>query len=120
MDQNERVEILKEVVNYLPVLIETAKEVSKELKGEKEEDTKELFNQVIDGINWALGMYYEVEPTIKDDSYTIQKDELENSIQQFAKAIELKIEENIAETMEEGMLPFLREFHNIAVEELKS
>jgi len=119
MDEKERVEILKELVEYLPLLVETSEEVCKEFKGAQEEDTKDLFNQVIDGINWTLGVYEEIGDTLKEIPMICQNDELEAIVEEFVKSIEEKEEEKIAEIMENGILPFLREFCTVAKEELE-
>lgn len=110
MEDEIKKEMLKEVVDYLPILIETAEAVVIEFKGEQEEDTKELFNQIIDGINWTLGMYYELDDNREAESSLNKKLELDSQIDKFTRAIEEKNLETIATAMEEGIVPFLKEF----------
>lgn len=68
MNDNLKNEIQKEAyetaVDYLPKLIKTAALVAGEFEGEEQEDTKDLFNQVVEGINWILDVYNHSDSTL--------------------------------------------------------
>ena len=60
-------EALNELVEYSEKIIKGTEIVIKELRGTRKNDTDELFNLVIKGINWEIEVFNNCEPLINKD-----------------------------------------------------
>ncbi len=101
---------------YLPRLIETAQTVSAELAGEQEEDTHDLFNQVIDGVNYIIEIFNGTLSLTNENRITFNTDEVEEMIQKLSNAIIAKDDKQVAVAMQNGMIPFLQKFQVVIKE----
>lgn len=101
---------------YLPRLIETAQTVSVELAGEQEEDTHDLFNQVIDGVNYIIEIFNGTLSLTNKERIVFNTDEVEAMIQRLSNAIIAKEDKQVAAAMQDGMIPFLQKFQVIIKE----
>ena len=114
MNDNLKNEIQKEAyetaVDYLPKLIKTAALVAGEFEGEEQEDTKDLFNQVVEGINWILDVYNHSDSTLYRGGENGTKEELEEKIQRLSHAISKQNKNEMAKSLKEDMIPFLEQY----------
>ncbi len=101
---------------YLPRLIETAQTVSAELAGEQEEDTHDLFNQVIDGVNYIIEIFNGTLSLTNKERIVFNTDEVEAMIQRLSNAIIAKEDKRVAAAMQDGMIPFLQKFQVVIKE----
>lgn len=101
---------------YLPRLIETAQTVSAELAGVQEEDTHDLFNQVIDGVNYVIEIFNGTLSLTNKERIVFNTDEVEEMIQTLSKAIIAKEDKQVAAAMQDGMIPFLQKFQVVIKE----
>ncbi len=101
---------------YLPRLIETAQTVSAELAGEQEEDTHDLFNQVIDGVNYIIEIFNGTLSLTNKERIVFNTDEVEEMIQKLSNAIVAKDDKRVAAAMQNGMIPFLQKFQVVIKE----
>lgn len=101
---------------YLPRLIGTAQTVSAELAGEQEEDTHDLFNQVIDGVNYIIEIFNGTLSLTNKDRIVFNTDEVEEMIQILSNAIIAKDDKRVAAAMQNGMIPFLQKFQVVIKE----
>ena len=97
------------LISFLPDLMETATTVSVELQGEKEEDTKELFNQVIDGLNGSIATYLDILTQIEGKKGFVTEESINEMLEEFSKIIISKEERKIGDYMIDKMIPFLKE-----------
>lgn len=120
MDPKELLRMQKENLisadEYLPRLIETAQTVSAELAGEQEEDTHDLFNQVIDGVNYIIEIFNGTLSLTNKDRIVFNTDEVEEMIQILSNAIIAKDDKRVAAAMQNGMIPFLQKFQVVIKE----
>ena len=114
MNNNLINEIQKETyetaLDYLPKLIKTAALVAKEFQGEEQEDTKDLFNQVVEGINWILDVYNHSDSILYRGGEQGTKEELEEKIQRLSHAISKQNKQEMGNALTEDMIPFLEKY----------
>ncbi len=101
-------EALSELVDYSEKIIKGTEEVIKELRGAKKEDTEELFNLVIQGINWEIEIFNNCEPLINKDGKQIDKDKMAKAVTRLGKVLQEKDDIKIAACLEVDFLPFLK------------
>lgn len=57
-------EALSQLVDYSEHIMKATRDVIKEFRGDKKKDTDELFNLVIQGINWEIEVFNNCEQLI--------------------------------------------------------
>ena len=99
------------VADYLPKLIRTANLVAGEFQEGEQEDTRDLFDQVIEGINWVLDVYNHSPSALYRGQGRGEKAQLEQMIQRLSQAISRNNKSEMANSLSEDMIPFLHAFH---------
>lgn len=101
-------EALSELVDYSEKIIRATEEVVKELRGTRKEDTDELFNLVVQGINWEIEVFNNCEPLINKDGQQIDKAKMAQAVVRLGKVIQEKDDIKIAACLDVDFLPFLK------------
>lgn len=101
-------EALSELVDYSEKIITGTETVIKELRGTKKDDTDELFNLVIQGINWEIEVFNCCEPLINKDDVKIDKSKMAEAVVRLGKMLQEKDDIKIAACLDVDFLPFLK------------
>lgn len=101
-------EALGELVDYSEKIIRGTELVIRELRGGRREDTDELFNLVIQGINWEIEVFNNCESLINKDEQQIDKNKMAGAVSRLGKVLQEKDDIKIAACLEVDFLPFLR------------
>lgn len=99
---------LSALVEYSSRLINGTEIVIGELRGDKKSDTEELFNLVIQGINWEIEVFNKCEDLINRDNIQIDKNKMADSVVRLGKIMQEKDEIKLAACLDVDFLPFLR------------
>lgn len=101
-------EVLNELINYSDKIIKGTEEVIKELRGTRKKDTDELFDLVIQGINWEIEVFNSCESLINQDSQQIDKVKMANAVARLGNVLQEKDDIKIAACLDVDFLPFLK------------
>jgi len=112
--RKEQLEVLQDAVEYIAKLVPVFKTIVEELKTEKKEDTIEYMNMAIEGLNYVIEVFNVTYPLLNEKEELFQKDVIEEKVQALNKAIGDKDDIKTAEAIEDGMIPFLEIFAQIA------
>ena len=112
-------EVYETAAQYLPRLIKTAETVVTEFEGEEQEDTKDLFAQVVEGINWILETYNNSDSKLFRGDENGTKEDLEVRIQRLNNSITTKDKVEMSKALSEDMIPFLELYRNEIMEYLQ-
>ena len=104
-------DVYETVADYLPKLIRTANLVAGEFLEGEQEDTRDLFDQVVEGINWVLDVYNHSPLALYRGQGRGEKAQLEQMIQRLSQAISRNNKSEMANSLSEDMIPFLQAFH---------
>lgn len=107
--------IMKELSNYSPNIIYGTEEIIGELRHNRKKDTDELFNLVIQGINWEIEVFNNCEDIINQDSIVIDKSKMAAAVVRLGKVLQEKDDIKIAACLEVDFLPFLRNMEQSAL-----
>lgn len=100
-------DIMKELADYSPKIIYGTEEIIGELRGDRKKDTDELFNLVIQGINWEIEVFNNCESLINRDYMFIDKSKMATAVVRLGKVLQEKDDIKIAACLEVDFLPFL-------------
>ncbi|MBE5954776.1 MAG: hypothetical protein E7257_11610 [Lachnospiraceae bacterium] len=101
-------DMMKELADYSPKIILGTEEIVGELRGDRKKDTDELFNLVIQGINWEIEVFNNCESLINQDFKYIDKGKMATAVVRLGKVLQEKDDIKIAACLEVDFLPFLR------------
>ena len=107
-------EALEVGIEYVQKLIPAIKEILPELRGEEREDTMDYLNQIIDGINFVIEIVNATMSLINEKEEILNKDGIEEQVQNLNDGIKQKDNVKTAQALEEGMLPFMDIFYQVA------
>ena len=110
----QQIEVLETGIEYVKKLIPAIKEILPELRGEEKEDTTDYLNQIIDGINFIIEIVNGTMPLINEKEEILNQDGIEQQVQRLNESLGAKDNAKVAQAMEEGMLPFLDIFYQVA------
>lgn len=112
-------EVLGELVSYSEKIIKGTEELLKELRGSRKEDTEELFNLVIQGINWEIEVFNNCESIINKDGQQIDKAKMASAVGRLGKVLHEKDDIKIAACLDVDFMPFLKamEFAGMSISE---
>ena len=103
--------IFAELVDYSPHIIDGTELVIREFREGKKPDTDEIFNLVIQGINWEIEVFNNCEETINRDETRVDKARMAQAVGRLGKVLAEKDGIPIAACLEVDFLPFLRTMH---------
>lgn len=101
-------EALRELVDYSEKIIRGTETVIAELRGARKEDTEELFNLVIQGINWEIEVFNNCEKLINQDTIQIDKNKMADAVVRLGKVLQERDDIKIAACLDVDFLPFLK------------
>ena len=100
--------IFEELVDYSPHIIEGTELVIREFREGKQSDSDEIFNLVIQGINWEIEVFNNCEQEINCEGVTVDKSRMAQAVGRLGKVLSEKDSIQIAACLEVDFLPFLR------------
>lgn len=112
--RKQQVEALEVGVEYVQKLIPAIKEILPELCGEEKEDTMDFLGQIIDGINFVIEIVNATMPMINEKEEILNKEGIEEKVQILSKALQTRDNAKTAQALEEGILPFVDIFYQVA------
>ncbi len=107
-------EAMQEAAAYLSRLIPAAEGMVDEFGGELQEDSYDVLDMVVEGLNWVIQVYNGTKDVINDESEQIDSKEMDQKIGKFGSAYTAHDQKGIADGLEDGVLPFLRKMKEIA------
>lgn len=110
----QQLEVLEAGVEYVQKLIPATKEILPELRGEEKEDTTDFLNQIIDGINYLIEIVNATMSLINEKEEILNKDGIEEKVQLLNAALQAHDNVKVAQALEEGMLPFMDIYYQVA------
>ena len=107
-------ELLKELYNYSANIIPGTETLITELRHNRQIDTDELFNLVIQGINWEIEVFNNCENLINEKEQKIDKAKMASAVGRLGKVLQEKDDIKLAASLEVDFLPFLKTMKNVA------
>lgn len=112
--RKQQLEALEVGVEYIQKLIPAVKEILPELRGEEKEDTMDFLGQIIDGINFVIEIANATMPLINEKEEILNKEGIEEKVQILSRALQARDNVKTAQALEEGILPFVDIFYQVA------
>ena len=109
-----RKQIMDQLFDYSYDIICGTKTVIGELRNGRESDTEELFNLVIQGINWEIEIFNSCENIINRDEERVNKSQMAAAVSRLGKILPEKDDVKLAACLEVDFLPFLRNMKDAA------
>ena len=109
-------EAMQEAAGYLSRLIPAAEGMTEEFKGELQEDSYDMLDMVVNGLNWVIQIYNGTKVVINKEQEQIDSKAMDEKILRFGTAYTDHDQSGIALGLEEAVLPFLRKMKEIADE----
>lgn len=109
-------EAMQEAAGYLSRLIPAAEGMADEFKGELQEDSYDVLDMVVEGLNWVIQVYNGTKEVINGEQEQINSKAMDQKISKFSSAYTAHNQGDIASGLEEAVLPFLRKMKEIADE----
>lgn len=100
-------EALSQLVDYSEHIIKATRDVIKELREDRKKDTDELFNLVIQGINWEIEVFNNCEQLINTQKTYVDKSKMAAAVGRLGGVLQEKDDIKIAACLEVDFLPFL-------------
>ncbi len=107
-------EALADGGNYALRLVPAIREILPELRGDEKDDTEDFKNQIFDGINYIVEILNGTLSLINEKEVIINRDGVEDIIYQLIKAVESNDNNEVGIVLEEGILPFIEIFYQVA------
>ncbi|MGN0390082.1 MAG: hypothetical protein ACI4L2_04645 [Wujia sp.] len=107
-------EIFKELHAYSNHIIAGTETLVEELRSNRKPDTDELFNLVIQGINWEIEVFNNCEELINRDGQQIDKAHMASAVVRLGKVLQEKDDIKLAASLEVDFLPFLKSMKDVA------
>lgn len=122
MDDVKRMQYdaLKDGADYAMRLVPAIREILPELRGEKQDDTEDFKNQIFEGINYIVEIVNGTLSLINEKEVILNREGIEEKMQQLISSVDKKDDVEIAKALEEGILPFVEIFYQVAVIILKN
>lgn len=112
-DEQQR-EAMQEAAGYLSRLIPATEEMADEFKGELQEDSYDVLDMVVEGLNWVIQVYNGTKDVINKESEQVDSKAMDQKISKFGTAYTAHDQSGIVSGLEEAVLPFLRKMKEIA------
>ncbi len=113
-------EALAQLVDYSEHIMKATRDVIKELREDKKKDTDELFNLIIQGINWEIEVFNNCEQLINTQKTYVDKSKMAVAVGRLGEVLQEKDDIKTAACLEVDFLPFLEKMleagKNIAVQ----
>lgn len=112
--RKQQVEALEVGIEYVQKLVPAVEEILPELRGEEKEDTMDFLGQIIDGINFVIEIVNATMPMINEKEEILNKEGIEEKVQILSEALQEHDNAKTAQALEEGILPFVDIFYQVA------
>ncbi|MCM1209241.1 MAG: hypothetical protein NC309_09965 [Ruminococcus sp.] len=99
-------EALAQLVDYSEHIIKATRDVIKEFRVDRKKDTDELFNLVIQGINWEIEVFNNCEQLINTDKIYVDKSKMAAAVGRLGEVLQEKDDIKTAACLEVDFLPF--------------
>lgn len=106
--------LLKELYSYSANIIPATETLVMELRHNRQEDTDDLFNLVIQGINWEIEVFNNCENLINQEEQRIDKAKMASAVGRLGKVLQEKDDIKLAASLEVDFLPFLKAMKGVA------
>lgn len=103
----QQVEALEAALEYSKKLSNGIKNVSEELKGNRQPDTDEYLNQVINGLNWVIEVVNGTMSLLNEKEEVFVKEDVNTTVGKLSEALQAKDDAAIADILENGVLAFV-------------
>ena len=107
-------ELIQELHKYSESIIPGTETLISELRNHRKPDTEELFNLVIQGINWEIEVFNNCEDLINRDEPKIDKARMAAAVGRLGKILQEKDDIKLAAALEVDFLPFLKTMRDVA------
>lgn len=107
-------EAMQEAAGYLSRLIPAAEGMADEFKGELQEDSYDMLDMVVEGLNWVIQVYNGTKDVINQETEQVDSKTMDQKITKFGTAYTAHDQSGIVSGLEEAVLPFLRKMKEIA------
>lgn len=107
-------QILAELLDYSDKIIPGTEQVIEELRGSLKSDTEELFNLVVQGINWEIEVFNNCEPLINKDAVHVDKTKMAKAVVRLGKILQERDDIKMAACLDVDFLPFLKEMKAVS------
>lgn len=111
--RQQQVEALQVAHEYSVKMINGVNNVVTELKGNKLPDTDAYLKEIVNGINWLIEVTNRTLDVINENEVLIDKERVNETINEFGAALSKKDDEQIASALETGVLDFLKTFESV-------
>lgn len=112
--RQEQLEALQFAVDYVKKLVPAFQTVVGELRNEKQDDTIDLLNQAIEGLNFVIEIYNATSSLLNEKDELFQNHVIEEKVQAMNAALKEHDDLKTADAIEDGIIPFLDIFAQIA------
>ncbi len=113
-------EALNDGADYALRLVPAIREILPELRGDEKEDTEDFKNQIFEGINYIVETVNGTLPLINEKEEILNREGIEEKMQEFIASVSNKDNAAIADALEQGILPFVEIFYQVAIIMLRS
>ena len=116
MDETRRLQYdaLRDGAAYALRLVPAIREILPELRGEAKDDTDEFKNQIFEGINYIVEIVNGTISLINEKEVILNRDGIEEKMQSLIKAVDQEDTAAQADALEQGVLPFIEIFYQVA------
>lgn len=112
--RQNQIEALQFVVDYIKKLVPAFQTVAEELRSQKQEDTIDLLNQAIEGLNFVIEIFNATSSLLNEKEELFQNHVIEEKVQALNLALKEHDDLKTADAIEDGIIPFLDIFAKIA------
>lgn len=110
-----QLQILEELRNYSQKIIPGTEMIITELRGNRKADTEEIFNLVIQGINWEIEVFNNCEEVINQGTQRVDKSKMASAVARLGKVMQEKDDIKLAAALEVDFIPFLKSMEQAAI-----
>lgn len=101
-------EIIAELREYSSKIINGTETIVSELRSGRMDDTDEVLNLVIQGINWVIEVFNNCEDIINRDKEYVVKSRMAQAVTRLGSVLKERDDIKIAACLEVDFMPFLR------------
>lgn len=115
-NKKEQLEALKVLADFQNKMISNVEILIEELTTVKKEDTNDLLKSVTDSLNWEIGVLNGTLSLINEESEKLSKEDINSAVTNLADALRTQDDKNIAEALEQELLPMLKKVRDVVAE----
>ena len=112
--KKQQYEALRSGADYALRLVPAIREILPELRGDMKDDTNDFKNQIFEGINYIVKIVNGTISLINEKDTILNQEAIEEKMQSLIKAVDVDDNAAVADALEEGILPFVEIFYQVA------